>query len=176
MPSTGAPVHVVFMGVSGTGKSAIGTPVATALNCELAEGDEFHPQANIDKMSAGTPLTDEDRWPWLRALADWTRDRAAAGRSTAISCSALRRAYRDVLREGAPDTFFVHLHGDRDLIVARMAGREHFMPVSLLDSQLDTLEPLEPDEHGMVVDIADPIPEIVTAVVTRLKGPGALSR
>ena len=135
-------LHLVFMGVSGTGKSAVAAPVAARLGCEFAEGDDFHPAANVEKMREGTPLTDEDRWPWLRSLADWTAARAARGTPTAVACSALRRAYRDVLREGAPDTVFVHLAGDRDLIREWMGRREHFMPLALLDSQLATLEPL----------------------------------
>jgi carbohydrate kinase (thermoresistant glucokinase family) len=161
-------LHVVFMGVAGTGKSAVGRPVAERLGADYAEGDDFHPSTNIAKMSGGTPLTDEDRWPWLRALAEWTRERAAAGRPTVVTCSALRRAYRDVLREGAPDTFFVHLVGEPALILERMSGREHFMPASLLDSQIATLEPLEPDEDGMTADISRPTDEIVEEVLARL--------
>lgn len=160
--------HVVLMGVAGTGKSAVGKPVAGRLGADFAEGDDFHPRANLEKMSSGTPLTDEDRWPWLRSLADWTRERTAAGRPTVVTCSALRRVYRDVLREGAPDTFFVHLVGTPTRILERMAGREHFMPTSLLDSQLATLEPLEEDEDGMTVDISRPVQEIVEDVMARL--------
>jgi len=162
-------LHLVFMGVSGTGKSAVGKPVAEALGCEFAEGDDFHPPANTAKMRAGTPLTDDDRGPWLRALASWTQERAEADRSTAVTCSALRRGYRDVLRQGAPDACFVHLTGERELILDRMGGREHFMPASLLDSQLDTLEPLEPDEHGVVVDIGPPLEEVVEKLVEKLR-------
>jgi 6-phosphogluconate dehydrogenase/gluconokinase len=161
------PLHLVFMGVSGTGKSAVGRPVAERLGLEFAEGDDFHPQANIDKMRGGTPLTDEDRWPWLAALADWTREHDRAGRATGITCSALRRGYRDVLRHDLPETVFVHLVGDKELILGRMRSRDHFMPPELLDSQLATLELLEPEEHGLVVDIGDPLEEIVTNVVRR---------
>ncbi len=160
--------HVVLMGVTGTGKSSVGRPLADRLGADFAEGDDFHPAANVEKMSRGTPLTDEDRWAWLRTLAEWTRERATAGGSTVVTCSALRRAYRDVLREGAPDTFFVHLAGTRELILTRMSGRRHFMPVSLLDSQLATLEPLEDDEEGMVVDIARTADHLVTEVLDRL--------
>ncbi|HEU4513824.1 MAG TPA: gluconokinase [Nocardioidaceae bacterium] len=160
--------HVVFMGVAGTGKSSVGKPVAERIDADFAEGDEFHPRANIEKMSSGTPLADEDRWPWLRSLADWTRERAEAGRPTVVTCSALRRVYRDVLREGAPDTFFVHLAGTPELILERMAGRKHFMPASLLDSQFATLEQLEDDEEGMVVDISRPVDELVADVLARL--------
>lgn len=163
-------MHVVFMGVSGTGKSTVGHPVARRLGWEWGEGDDFHPPENIAKMSSGIPLVDEDRWPWLRALADWTRGHAAAGRSTGLACSALRRAYRDVLREGAPDTVFVHLVGDAQVIADRMAARQHFMPPALLDSQFATLEQLEPDEDGVEVDIRRPLDEIVEELVSRFSG------
>lgn len=162
------PLHVVFMGVSGTGKSAVGRPVSEALGLTFAEGDDFHPRANIDKMSSGVPLTDEDRWPWLRELADWTARHAAAGEGTGVACSALRRVYRDVLREGAPDTVFVHLAGTADVILERMGSREHFMPASLLDSQFATLEDLEPDEDGIVVDISRPLDDLVAELVDAL--------
>lgn len=160
------PLHLVFMGVSGAGKSTVGKRVAGELGLAFAEGDEFHSRANLEKMRQGTPLTDEDRWPWLEALAEWTRVRDEAGQGTAMACSALRRAYRDRLRRGAP-AFFVHLAGAEPLISERMAGRSHFMPPALLRSQLDTLEPLQPDEDGIVVDIARPLPEIVAAIVAR---------
>lgn len=162
-------LHVVFMGVSGTGKSAVGRPVSETLGLTFAEGDDFHPQANIDKMSSGTPLTDEDRWPWLRDLADWTRERAAADEGTGVACSALRRAYRDVLREGAPDTVFVHLAGTAEVITERMNARDHFMPASLLDSQFATLEDLEPDEDAIVVDISAPLDELIADVTQQLR-------
>ncbi len=161
-------LHIVFMGVSGTGKSAVAKPVAEALGCEFAEGDDFHPQANIEKMRSGTPLIDEDRLPWLQALAEWTGERAAQDRATALTCSALRRSHRDVLRQGAPDTCFVHLSGSRELILDRMSGREHFMPATLLDSQLETLEPLQPDERGLAVDIDVPLDELVQELVAKL--------
>lgn len=157
------PFHVVVMGVSGTGKSTIAQGLAADLGLLLAEGDDFHPPENVEKMSAGIPLTDEDRWPWLQALADWTSDRHRDGVSTVVTCSALRRAYRDVLRSATPDTptWFVHLDGDPDMIRERMTRREHFMPASLLYSQIATLEPLEEDEDGIVVDTAMPADEVV---------------
>jgi gluconokinase len=167
---SGAAIHLVFMGVSGTGKSAVGKPVAEQLGCVFAEGDDFHPQANIDKMSGGTPLTDEDRWPWLERLAGWTGEHAEAGRSTAITCSALRRSYRDVLRRGAADTCFVHLTGSREVILGRMQSREHFMPASLLDSQIATLEPLEADERGLTVSVDQPLDRLVQGLVAELRG------
>jgi len=144
--------------------------VSDALGLVFAEGDEFHPQANIDKMSSGTPLTDEDRWPWLRELAAWTARHAAAGQGTGVSCSALRRAYRDVLREGSPDTVFVHLAGTADVITERVNAREHFMPASLLQSQFATLEDLAPDENGVTVDISAPLDDVIAEVLERLDG------
>ena len=160
-------LHLVFMGVSGTGKSAGGRPVSERLGLEFAEGDDFHPPANIEKMAGGTPLTDEDRWPWLESLHTWASEHDAADRSTGITCSALRKVYRDVLRRDLPETVFVHLVGDKELILDRMRSRDHFMPPELLDSQLATLELLEPDEHGLVVDSGYPLDEIVDNVVRR---------
>jgi carbohydrate kinase (thermoresistant glucokinase family) len=119
-------------------------------------------------MREGTPLTDADRWGWLESLADWTAEREARGEPTIITCSALRRTYRDVLRRGGPGTFFVHSTGDKHMILARMSTRDHFMPPSLLESQLDTLEPLQPDEAGMDVDPALPVERIAALVLARL--------
>ena len=164
--------HLVVMGVSAAGKTTVAREINRTLRWEFAEGDDFHPQANVDKMASGVPLTDEDRWPWLRALAEWTAAHAAAGRSTIISCSALRRAYRDILREGGEGTFFVHLTGAKSLLVERMSGRDdHFMPVELLDSQLATLEPLEPDEPGATFDVAPTPKRIARAVLRELDLP-----
>lgn len=162
--------HVVVMGVSGVGKTTIGLRLAEELSATFAEGDEFHPRANIEKMSAGTPLTDEDRWPWLEALARWTGERHADGESTVVTCSALRRSYRDVLRAGAPGTFFVHLTGAEDLIRTRIADREHFMPASLLRSQFETLEPLEEDEGGLAIDVGEPPATIVDDALQAMGG------
>jgi carbohydrate kinase (thermoresistant glucokinase family) len=160
--------HVVVMGVSGVGKTTVATGLADGLGVEYAEGDEFHPRANIEKMSAGVPLEDEDRWPWLESLARWTAEKDAAGETTVVTCSALKRSYRDVLRDGAPRTFFVHLTGSEELIRSRIEGREHFMPASLLRSQFDTLEPLEPDEAGVELDVTNPPDEIVRAALEEL--------
>ena len=160
--------HLVFMGVSGSGKSTAARAVEQRLGWEFAEGDDFHPPANVAKMSAGRPLGDADRLPWLESLADWARERDDIGSSTLTACSALRRSYRDILRRGGDHTFFVHLHGDKGMLLERMGSRDHFMPPTLLESQLDTLEPLAPDESGMVVD---PVlrPELIAAqVVARL--------
>lgn len=156
------------MGVSGAGKSTIAQSLASALDLELAEGDDFHPRSNVEKMSSDQPLTDEDRWPWLEALAAWTDERRTTGRETVLACSALKRAYRDVLRRGAPETFFVCLVGDESLLRERMESRGHFMPASLLTSQIDTLEPLEDDERGVSVDVALDVDEVVARVEAAL--------
>ena len=163
-----APLHLVFMGVSGSGKSTAARAVQQQLGWEYAEGDDFHPPANVAKMREGTPLTDADRWGWLESLAEWTAERDAKGEPTIIACSALRRAYRDVLRRGGEGTFFVHSTGDKHMILERMNAREHFMPPSLLESQLDILEPLQPDEQGMDVDPALAVDLIVAQVLDRI--------
>ena len=163
-----APLHLVFMGVSGSGKSTVAEAVRDRMGWELAEGDDFHPPANLAKMRDGIPLTDADRWGWLESLADWTAERDARGEPTIIACSALRRAYRDVLRRGGEGTFFIHCTGDKHMILERMGEREHFMPPSLLESQLDTLEPLQADEQGMDVDVGLPVDRIAALVLARL--------
>ncbi len=151
--------QIVVMGVAGSGKTTVATLLAARLACELADADDFHPQANIAKMAAGTPLQDEDRWPWLDAIAAWIRARAEAGHTAVVTCSALKRAYRDVLRRASPGVVFVHLSGSPELIADRLRNRHgHFMPPALLASQLATLEPLGQDEPGMTVDVA-PTPE-----------------
>jgi gluconokinase len=163
-----APQHLVVMGVSGVGKTTIAERLSTRLGYECVEGDDFHPRENVEKMSAGVPLQDADRLPWLHRLADWLRERHQAGTSTVMTCSALRRRYRDVLREGAENTSFVHLVGDRELLLQRIAGRKHYMPTSLLQSQFDTLEPLAGDEAGVSVEVTDPPERIVQKVVEHL--------
>ncbi|TDB95737.1 gluconokinase [Actinomadura sp. 7K534] len=155
-----ASVHIVVMGVSGCGKSTIARRLRDGFGLKMAEADDFHPPANIAKMSGGEPLTDDDRWPWLEALARWTADQRAAGTSTVLACSALKRSYRDVLRAPVPDTYFLHLHGAEELLLERMRSRDHFMPPTLLRSQFETLEPLEPDEHGALLDVAPPVDEV----------------
>ena len=162
------PVHLVVMGVSGSGKSTVAARLVDLLGWPYAEADDFHPRANIDKMAAGHPLTDEDRQPWLESLARWAGDRHAEGESTVTTCSALRRRYRDLLRAGAPGTVHVHLVGDKHELLARLGGRTHFFPPELLESQLDTLEPLAPDEDGVTVDVVRPVDDVVAAVVGRL--------
>lgn len=148
------PVHIVVMGVSGCGKSTVAAAIRDRLGFAMAEGDDFHPQANIDKMSAGIPLEDGDRWPWLRTINAWMRDRDAAGVNTVVSCSALKRAYRDVLRNHLSACLFIHLDGSARLLGERLGNRRnHFMPPSLLGSQLAILEPLQPDERGVAIAI-----------------------
>ncbi|GAA3086679.1 gluconokinase [Streptomyces rectiviolaceus] len=156
------PHVVVVMGVAGTGKTTIGPLLAAQLGVPYAEGDDFHPPANIAKMSAGTPLTDDDRWPWLDAIGAWAHSRAGLG--GVVSSSALKRSYRDRLRAAAPGVdslVFVHLTGDRSLIEDRMSHRQgHFMPTALLDSQFATLQPLGADEAGVAVDVTGDPEEI----------------
>lgn len=156
--------RVVVMGVSGCGKSTIGALVADAMGAVFMDADSLHPLANIAKMAAGTPLTDEDRWPWLEIVG---QELAAAGADgVVLACSALRRTYRDAIREKAPDTVFLHLSGTRAVLESRLEGRSgHFMPTTLLDSQLATLEPLDADERAAVVDIASSVPQIVSESV-----------
>ncbi len=157
---------VVVMGVSGCGKTTVAELLAHRLGWTLAEADDFHPAANKAKMAAGIPLTDEDRRPWLTALRDWIDESPG---STVITCSALKRSYRDLFASARARVRFLHLHGDPELIRSRMARRRgHFMPTLLLDSQLATLEPLQPDEPGVVVDIADSPAAIVDAAITEL--------
>ncbi|MFF1452533.1 gluconokinase [Streptomyces sp. NPDC058274] len=161
------PHVVVVMGVAGTGKTTIGPLLAARLGVPYAEGDDFHPQANIAKMTAGTPLTDEDRLPWLDAIGAWAHDRAGLG--GVVSSSALKRVYRDRLRAAAPGAVFLHLTGDRRLIEDRMSHRQgHFMPTALLDSQFATLQPLEADEAGVGVDVSGSPAEITERAVAAL--------
>jgi gluconokinase len=163
------PLVVVVRGVAGTGKTTIGPLLAQRLGVPYAEGDDFHPEANIAKMTAGTPLTDEDRWPWLDAIGAWAHGRAGLG--GVVSSSALKRSYRDRLRSAAPGVVFVHLTGDRKLIEDRMAHRQgHFMPTALLDSQFATLQPLQADETGVAVDVSGTPEEITDRAVTALRG------
>ena len=148
------PAVVIVMGVSGSGKTTIGALLAGLLHWEFADADSFHPAANVAKMRSGIPLTDEDRWPWLRAIAAWIDERRATGGHGVVTCSALKRSYREVIIDGRPDVRLVYLNGDEALIAHRMAMRhEHFMPVALLQSQLNTLEEPGPDEQPIVVSI-----------------------
>ncbi|NHN55341.1 gluconokinase [Calidifontibacter sp. DB0510] len=143
---------IIVMGVSGSGKTTLAEGIARRLGWMYAEGDDFHPAANVAKMRAGIPLTDEDRWPWLRQIGEWITQQEKSGRSAVITCSALKRSYRDLLRENRPGVRFLYLDVPREVLAQRLAERKgHYMPASLLDSQLDTLEALQPDEPGVVV-------------------------
>ena len=157
---------VVVMGVSGSGKTTVGRLLATRLAVPYAEADDFHPAENVAKMAAGTPLSDDDRWPWLHAIAEWI-SRQSGG---VVSCSALKRRYRDVLRAASDGVWFLHLTGDRTLLAERMSGRSgHFMPLALLDSQLADLEPLAADESGLAVDLATTPEEMVETALRALR-------
>jgi gluconokinase len=154
------------MGVAGSGKSVVGAALAHALGVEFVEGDKYHSAENVERMSRGVPLTDEDREEWLRSLAARIGEAKDAGTGLVISCSALKRSYRDILRTEASDLRFVFLEGERPLIAERLAGRrEHFMPPSLLDSQLATLEAPSPDEGAWLCDIRKSPQELVAALV-----------
>lgn len=172
-PRTDVPRHVVVMGVSGTGKSTIAEAIAARLPGTLVEGDSFHPQANTDKMAAGEPLTDDDRRPWLQLLAQEIARLDEDGQTGVIACSGLRRIYRDWLREGVDELFFIHLDTAHDILVQRMSDRTgHFMPPSLLRSQFDTLEPLQEDELGAVVDVRHSPQDVVEESLTALARAG----
>lgn len=159
---------IVVMGVSGCGKSTVGALLAARLDVEFQDADELHPPANVAKMAAGIALDDDDRRPWLERVGAWLVAHPDGG---VVACSALRRSYRDILRAHAPATIFVHLDANPDVLVARVSQRtDHFMPASLVASQLSTLEPLEPDEGGIVVDADAPLDDIVTSVVAQLPG------
>ena len=163
-----APVLVV-MGVSGSGKSTVAGVLAGRLGWDLAEGDDLHPEANVAKMAAGAPLDDADRRPWLDRVAGWIREHTEAGRPGIITCSALKRCYRDLLGGGDRCVEFVYLRGSHDQIAHRLAARhEHFMPASLLDSQLGTLEPVGEDENAITVDVGDSPDRIAAEIVRRL--------
>ena len=162
------------MGVSGTGKTTVGKLLADALGASFHEGDVFHPPANVDKMHRGEPLTDQDRWPWLSAIAEAMAKVDAAGDNGVFACSALKRAYRDLLRAVCSDLRIVHLSGTEAVIRARLeARRGHFMPPSLLPSQLRTLEPPDPSEHSVVVEIDAPPEAIVARACAALQRDGA---
>jgi carbohydrate kinase (thermoresistant glucokinase family) len=162
---------IVVMGVSGSGKSTVGQALADALRRTFVDGDALHSAENRAKMASGVPLTDEDRWPWLDSVAGVLASYDDQGMHPVVACSALRRAYRDRLRAATPGIVFVHLHGAPALLASRLGPRKHeYMPASLLASQLDTLEPLAPDERGVVVDIAPPATEVTAAALEALAG------
>jgi carbohydrate kinase (thermoresistant glucokinase family) len=157
---------IIIMGVCGTGKTTVGEVLAARLGCPFLEGDSFHPPENVEKMRAGTPLNDEDRWPWLRDLGKAIAYKGENAASVVATCSALKRAYRDVLRDQAgATTLFVLLHGSRDLLMQRLQERNHlYMPSSLLDSQLETLEPPETDEMSLSLNVEAALPVLVQRI------------
>lgn len=167
--------HLVVMGVAGSGKSTIAAALSQQLGWACAEADEFHPQSNIDKMTQGIPLQDEDRWPWLQEIQGWMTHNAAAGTSTVLTCSALKQSYRTLLSDAKGRVLFIHLDGTAELLGQRMQGREgHFMPPTLLPSQLATLEPLTSSElasGSLRLDITKSPEEIVATVLDALKLP-----
>jgi gluconokinase len=151
---------IVVMGVSGSGKSTVGAALAQRLRVPFADADDFHPAANIAKMTAGHPLDDNDRFPWLEAIGEWLAERCRDG--GVMSCSALKRTYRDQLRRHCPEVTFLHLAGSPEVIGRRQASRPgHFMPASLLASQFETLEPLAADERGVTIDVDQDIDSVV---------------
>jgi carbohydrate kinase (thermoresistant glucokinase family) len=163
-------VIVVVMGVSGPGKSTVAALLAGALGCQFQEGDDLHPPENVEKMHGGTPLTDTDRMPWLRKIAEEIDDWRARGECGVLTCSALKRSYRDIIIGDRHDVLLVYLKGSRELIRRRMIPRhEHFMPVALLDSQFSTLEEPTPDEHPIVVEIGGKPADIALEVVSQLE-------
>jgi gluconokinase len=164
---------ILVMGVSGSGKTTVGALLAGQLGWPYAEADSFHPAANIEKMAAGIPLTDADRGPWLTAIGQWIDAEVAAGRPGVVTCSALKRVYRDQLRAGRPQVQIVYLQGSRDLIATRLAARHgHFFRADMLDSQFAALEEPTPDEGALVVSIGKTPKEIVEDILARLgRGP-----
>src|ERR1700758_4808310 len=164
------PVIVVAMGVSGSGKSTVAALLAGALGCHFLEGDDLHPRENVEKMRSGTPLTDADRQPWLRNIAEVIDGWRARGECGVLTCSALKRSYRDIIIGDRRDVVLVYLKGSRQLIHQRMVARhEHFMPVALLDSQFATLEEPTPDEHPIIADVEGKPAEIAHEIVRQLE-------
>jgi gluconokinase len=167
--ASAVPCALVVMGVSGSGKSTIADKLAERLGWRYEDGDKFHPASNVAKMSAGHPLTDEDRWPWLQAIADEIDRVCKAGERAVIACSALKRAYRDILVHGRNDVRIVYLNGTQELIANRLAQRKsHFMPAGLLDSQFKTLEPPDSSENPVTVSIDASVDTIVDDIVRQL--------
>ncbi|PJG55041.1 gluconate kinase [Bradyrhizobium forestalis] len=172
-----APCALIVMGVSGSGKSTVAKALGERLGWRFEDGDSFHPAGNVEKMRAGHPLTDEDRWPWLNAIADEIALVCGRGEHIIIACSALKHAYRDVLLRGRSDVRFVFLKGTKELIAERLALRKgHFMPPGLLTSQFETLEPPEAGEHVITVSIDETVEAIVDGIVRQLKLGGAIPK
>ena len=163
------PIVLVLMGVSGSGKTTVAKIIAERLHWAFEEGDALHPPANVAKMAAGHPLDDADRAPWLAKVADWVDARLDAGECGVITCSSLKRAYREIIARRGSGVEFVYLHGSRELIAARLGGRHgHFMPSSLLDSQFATLEEPGADEPAIRVEIGEPPEDIATHIANAL--------
>jgi gluconokinase len=163
-------VVLIIMGVSGSGKSTIAELLAPKLGWDYRDGDDFHPQSNVDKMHSGIPLTDDDRWPWLKAIAAWVDEKRQAGENAIITCSALKKSYRDILIGPRKDVGLIYLKGDEELIAQRLSKRHgHFMPKDLLRSQFQTLQEPGPDEHPITVSIAPPPEEIAAAILRELR-------
>jgi gluconokinase len=168
--SSETPCALIVMGVSGSGKSTIGEKLAERLGWSFEDGDKFHPASNVAKMSAGQPLTDEDRWPWLQAIANEIDRVCEAGGHVVIACSALKRAYREILMHGRSDVRIIYLKGTEELIASRLALRKgHFMPPGLLASQFKTLEPPDSSENPIAVPIDAPVDAIVDDIVRQLR-------
>ena len=164
------PVVVVMMGVSGSGKSTVAALLAAALGCQFQEGDDLHPRANVEKMRSGTPLTDADRMPWLRKIAEEIDGWRRRGECGVVTCSALKRSYRDIIIGDRHDVALVYMKGSRELIHQRMVARhEHFMPVALLDSQFATLEEPTPAEHPIIADVSGRPADIAHEIVRQLE-------
>ncbi|MCW2914827.1 MAG: gntK [Actinomycetia bacterium] len=164
---TTKPTIILVMGVSGSGKTTIGAMLAGRLGWEYAEADDFHPASNVEKMRAGHPLTDEDRWPWLHRISDWIAEHLATGTPAVVTCSALKKKYRDLLRR--PEVRIVYLDIDPEVLTRRMAARHgHFFPAKLLESQLRDLEPPTPDEGALCVRADGPAAEIVQKIIKEL--------
>ena len=170
MAAVKAPCALIVMGVSGSGKSTVAGALGERLGWRFEDGDSFHPTSNVEKMRAGHPLTDEDRWPWLNAIADEVARVCNKGEHVIIACSALKHTYRDVLLRGRDDVRFVFLKGTQELIADRLAHRKgHFMPPGLLTSQFNTLEPPEAGEHVITASIDESVEAIVDGIVRQLK-------
>ncbi|WP_371683345.1 gluconokinase, partial [Kocuria sp. HSID17582] len=164
------PPLVVVMGVSGSGKTTIGTLVAHELGVQFIDGDSLHPLENVQKMAAGTPLDDDDRWPWLEIVGRTLHEHGERREGLVVACSALKRAYRERIRSQAPSALFLHLDGTLEVLTRRIEGRSgHFMPAALLESQIETLEPLAQEEGGYVLNIDQPVADMVDDAVTRLR-------
>ena len=169
-PSADRFAVLIIMGVSGCGKTTIAELLSRELGWDYRDGDEFHPKSNVEKMHSGTPLTDDDRWPWLKAIAAWIDEKRQAGAHAIVTCSALKKGYRDILIGPRKDVALIYLKGTEELIAARLSKRKHhFMPKGLLQSQFQTLQEPGPDEHPITVSISPTPEEIVAAILAELR-------